>query len=614
VADRRQDVEITSSGADDDRALELAKSVVAGQTVSIPGEQKYGALSTFSDEEHRQLSALEALVCGYLERKSPQRPLCLALFGPPGSGKSFAAKQIRLQVQKSLGETNLKLPLTVLNMTQVPAPAELAKTLSRIASEQDGDTVPFVFFDEFDGTLAGMPLGWLAWFLAPMNDGEFLHDGTVTRLKRAVYIFAGGTCSRMSEFADGHGHHEKDFVAAKGPDFVSRLRGYGDILGPNAAPLLPRRAVILRAELDARLKAEDNRPSIEDALLTELLAVGRYRHGARSIGAVLEMSKIVPHQPIRFQDLPEPHLLALHADRGPLDPKRIGGCIAITGSRNDEEPSRERFDAIWKRNAHVLWRHGATIAYGGRWQDEAAPSPVDMLSEEAKALPRGLNRAEKDIRLRNFPTKWAGGVPQPLPETHELVSIEKVHGVDAAEQAELGLDPGAWELVVINLFRMRLQVEEASVARIVVGGKSRGFVGRFSGVAEETMLALALGHPVYVLGAAGGVARRLGELLGLKRPWTGARELSMEDNLSDERKTALEKISDKLRPPPWTTLPVTAKDLHTFLKEHAAGGPLWPPNGLNLEENRRLFEAEDPKVISDLLTAGLLKGLARNSR
>ncbi len=39
--------------------------------------------------------------------------------------------------------------------------------------------------------------------------------------------------------------------------------------------------------------------------------------------------------------------------------------------------------------------------------------------------------------------------------------------------------------------------------------------GVFSGIAEEVVLAIALGKPVYVLGGCGGAARDVGLLLGL---------------------------------------------------------------------------------------------------
>jgi hypothetical protein len=109
--------------------------------------------------------------------------------------------------------------------------------------------VPLVFFDEFDAPLNGTALGWLNWFLAPMHDGTF-DAGGPRILRRAIYVFAGGTAATYGEFS---GRRDKAFVAAKGPDFVSRLRGYLDVRGPNEPErrTLRRAAILCTALTDA---------------------------------------------------------------------------------------------------------------------------------------------------------------------------------------------------------------------------------------------------------------------------------------------------------------------------------------------------------------------------
>jgi hypothetical protein len=130
-----------------------------------------------------------------------------------------------------------------------------------------------VFFDEFDAPLAGTPLGWLSWFLAPMEDGEFLCKGTWVSLPRAISVFAGGTAHRAAEFGRRHAEH---FGAAKGPDVASRLRGFLDLRGPNddgVAERQSRRAVSIRYQLARVLQTKVTRP-----LLDALLDAGRYRY------------------------------------------------------------------------------------------------------------------------------------------------------------------------------------------------------------------------------------------------------------------------------------------------------------------------------------------------
>ncbi len=63
-----------------------------------------------------------------------------------------------------------------------------------------------------------------------MQDGEFTEGQLHHPIGRAIFVFAGGTCSTIEEFESSSREMFKD---AKGPDFLSRLRGYINILGAN---------------------------------------------------------------------------------------------------------------------------------------------------------------------------------------------------------------------------------------------------------------------------------------------------------------------------------------------------------------------------------------------
>ncbi len=580
--------------------------------IKDPKLGKFGEIALFSVYEKRQLEALRDLVRGYVAQDKHPRPLCLAVFGPPGSGKSFSVKQICDAARDGLEAGVLEKPQTM-NLTQVPDAEALARALAGIAERQEANVrldhdrknVPVVFFDEFDAPRGGAPFGWLGWFLAPMHDGEFLHAGRIVTLKRAIYVFAGGTASTMAAFSEPRDHDA--FRAAKGPDFVSRLRGFLDVRGPNAEPCALRRAVILRRELHERVKAiGDVKLTPAPDLLQAFLRAGRYVHGARSIGAVLEMSGVQPRsRAFGFKQLPDDHLLAQHVDLGPLDPAAIDGAIALSGY-GDDARATERLRRTWLAVTNALWKEGATLVYGGAW----GKILTDALDAEHARMPRVLRRGAKAPSPRLLTFKSAktprGNLEPPEPTREERAFLHKHGGDDCA-----------WVVDAVKRFRKRLQISELSVARFAIAGKVKGHNGRFSGIAEEVMLTLALGKPVYVAGGFGGAARDVGALLGLERPWEGRRLRTFDDVLDERRKELLADYAEKMRPPPFADpagpharrrvqLPMTQDQLVSFLRQHALGGPGWPDNGLSQDDNRKLFRSTNAQEVAELVTRGLL--------
>lgn len=54
----------------------------------------FGELTTIDRAEIESYSAIRELIIEFLANPEPKQPLCFAVFGPPGSGKSFGVKQI----------------------------------------------------------------------------------------------------------------------------------------------------------------------------------------------------------------------------------------------------------------------------------------------------------------------------------------------------------------------------------------------------------------------------------------------------------------------------------------------------------------------------------------
>ena len=577
-------------------ALEIVSSDYRKPCPPIPGVHQFGKLFLFDDEERQQLDAMRDLIRQYVAREKPARPLSLAVFGPPGSGKSFSVEQI-------LDE--LKLAATNVNLTQVSDAEELGAVLFHSAMSADR-SVPVIFFDEFDAPRDGAPFGWLAWFLAPMQDGKFLYRGEVIALKRAVYVFAGGTAATMRQFSDFERHAE--FGRAKGPDFIRRLRGFLDVNGPNAEPRLLRRAVLFRAELSRAIGGSASTFRPDEDLMTSLLQAGRYQHGARSIAAVVDLSHLENKSSFGWSDLPKDHLLGLHIDRGPLDANLINGSIALSGYDETEEIAD-----VWRKVARRLWNEGATLSYAGRWASGPRGWLMTFLEDELRERPP---EPSADAKRRSKPEPWLESFLDDVPAEHTAADT----ALSPAERDRMGIKvtfaphltdeerahPEPWVHSALEHFRRRLAVTDVSVARFAIVGAVTNYFGRFPGIPEEIMLSLAQQKPVYIAGAFGGATADAGSLLGLAHPRRGEVPASLRAEPT-EAESHLTEIADKLRPGPWSDLPVAAAELARFFRDHAIGGAKWPDNGLSLRENRQLFASRDADEIAELVVTGVLR-------
>lgn len=611
---------------------ELARRVVREGPGSLREAGKIagtvGNLILLTRTEARAYAGVKERITAYLGVPSPKRPLCLGVFGPPGSGKSFGVEELLREVLGYGGET--------LNLSQIEGPGQLGERMKRVRDGAMAGQVPAVFFDEFDSRLAGTPLGWLQWLLAPMQDGVFTVGDEEVELKRAIFVFAGGTADTFEQFQGGPA---REFRAAKGPDFVSRLRGHLNVLGVNNGPYRRvRRALVLRRALETVAPAllDEGRllpDAMDDEFIDQLLGIGRYRHGARSVEALVEMSTSPNQRIFTAKHLPVEAVRSNHVDLGAFGDTVV--ALSAAGTVSEKAGAEERDAPLhhaWHNVATRLLEQGAALVYGGR------PRPGGFLTRLVLVHVQLPKLLPPDEEKRQEPEV---GTDAPRPATVTWVREEDPHGphfdglrelqrpeLSDEELRELGIQPGMsrgdWNheahpaegspelqnrlASVVKSFRMRALVTRFAHAHLAIGGRTTKFKARFPGVVEELMLSLASGTPVFVCGGFGGGAHAAGETLGLGKPWAtvpAALRADTHGPWAAVLEATVQQHRDFFQLPHRTDLPVDYRGLVEFLREHALGSARWPSNGLSRAENRALFTSTDAGEIFRLVESGL---------
>lgn len=424
----------------------LARQIVIRGEIAIAAfpQLRIGQLLTVSRDEMESMRALRRLFVAYKDHRNPgKKPLSIGVFGAPGAGKSFGVKQLAIAMFAGPGAKDYDGWIEF-NLSQFDKPTDLIGAFHQVRDRVLQGFVPVVFWDEFDS----QAYKWLQYLLAPMQDGKFQEEQITHSLGKCVFIFAGGTSRTFDGFGplEGDREAEQKFRLAKGPDFKSRLDGYLDVLGPNqrqlsavvpdprdpnAPPMLQwtddpedifypvRRALLIRSLLGMK-PAE--RPDIDLGLLTALLRVPLYKHGARSLEKVLDPFKTpkgARPQPLRRSRLPAPPQLRLHVD---------------DGSFHDLVRShRDRIPADWTQQLapaiHEAWR----LSLKQTGEKNANDVPFDQLPEDSKASNRAAAaRIPSVLALAGL--ELAAGPATPDEEQAVIAHIE--HHLDLLADGE----------------------------------------------------------------------------------------------------------------------------------------------------------------------------------
>jgi hypothetical protein len=145
---------------------------------------------------------------------------------------------------------------------------------------------------------------------------------------------------------------------------------------------------------------------------------------------------------------------------------------------------------------------------------------------------------------------------------------------------------------------MREQMNDDIDARIVLGGQSGRFLGRYPGIAEEALIALKSGKPTFLLGGFGGCAGDLIEALDGGEPRRLTTDYQTGESPHAESYAKLYDYYNERHP----DAPIDYPALCKAFRETGIPGL---NNGLDEAANRRLFKTDDV----DVMVALVLKGL-----
>ena len=405
------------------RRIALLGPKDALQGLNIPIAE-YNHLVTVDRKEIEFLHHLQSLFTEYLQKRNNQ-PLSIAVFGSPGSGKSFSIKQLA----KSLGLPGYELKAITFNLSQfnVDHPVDLYQAFHAVRDISLSGKIPLVFWDEFDSN----ELAWLRFFLAPMEDGEFQEGQLTHNIGKSIFVFAGGTCSSMAQFEV----KTQKAVAEKGPDFVSRIKGFINVMGPNPVLSYPaaqkdcltredetmqfikaknadpefiiRRAILLNSLLKIGYGDLfcDGKLRIDDGVLNAFLMVPKYKHGSRSMQTIFKISQLFGKGKFNRSDLPPQSQMDLHVD-GELfydlisqHPKYFNGGEAFYHLMNEidlDETVIEKMAA----GIHAIY---AFVFESGKADDPLSITKDEFMPfyEKMRTLPEGLPHDEVSQNYHN---------------------------------------------------------------------------------------------------------------------------------------------------------------------------------------------------------------------
>jgi hypothetical protein len=393
----------------------------------------------FDSTEIKQTCDTNKLLRKYRNEPKGGKPTSICVFGQPGSGKSFLVKQLIGRMKES-GSTGLEPTLLTFNISQMNSSRELIDAWHRVRDLVLQEKLPFVFFDEFDCAYDTQRLGWLKYFISPMEDGTFIGArGHLHEIGKAIFIFGGGLFESMADFKDGKlaGGKERiddsELRKCKQPDFVGRVRGFINVAGPNKrrdGGMLHylRRATLLRTKLEKKFgMGEGDFIEVDDNVLRALIKSEKYHNNTRSMISIIDLSSCPPNGKLAVSDIYVDDTLDLYVSPDFADYLRgiepLSQESPTTGRIS--VPTDPRPKASELETAGLLAAHGYDTDFQLRDSDDPERKDIDMFLGGVLFKAARLSEESSDA-IRNCIIS-AAGQSNIIIDLHDIESTAREH-------------------------------------------------------------------------------------------------------------------------------------------------------------------------------------------
>lgn len=202
-----------------------------------------------------------------------------------------------------------------------------------------------------------------------------------------------------------------------------------------------------------------------------------------------------------------------------LKDKRIAVSVSDSEDSNKNGISNLLLHDLIMELARYIIINDGTLVYGGDLRKEG-------FTQSFKDIARNYKEQTRTESSKTFFTNYfAWPIYLEIKDNKEIladfkysrvktvfVDPPKMDGLDKGKY----LKPNTFEHKTIwakSLKKMRQEKERNTDVIIIAGGKKSGFKGFMSGILEEFITAINMGHPIYLLGGYGGMAELITEVL-----------------------------------------------------------------------------------------------------